>query len=413
VSEPIQVHAFPNGLVLIAEPMASLESAAFSFLIPGGCVYEIAGQHGLATVTCDLTLRGCGTRDNRQFIEELESLGVERGDSVSAGHISYSGATIAKNLPAALGIYADVLRRPLLPKEHLEAAKQLVLQEIRAIEDEPAQKVMLELRKRHYGEPWGRSSHGDARGVGSVKLADVKAYHQKQYSPRGTILAVAGKINWPSLKEEVGRLFADWTSNPSSPVAPQVDFPHQEHVLHDSNQTQIGIAYESVPYRHEDYFQAAGAIGILSGGMSSRLFTEVREKRGLCYSVYATSHTTHDRGSVLCYAGTSAERAQETLDVTLGELERIVQGVHEDELQRLKARIKSGLIMQQESSISRSSAIARDYYHLGKVRTLTEIGRLVDGLSCESINGFLRRCPPKNFTVVTLGPQPLKMPHGI
>ena len=127
-------------------------------------------------------------------------------------------------------------------------------------------------------------------------------------------------------------------------------------MAHESNQTQIGIAFDSVPYRHPDYFQAWGAVGVLSGGMSSRLFTEVREKRGLCYSVYATMHTLRDRGSVLCYAGTSAERAQETLDVTLGELVRLAEGIEADELARLKARIKSSLIMQQESSSSRSPA---------------------------------------------------------
>src|SRR5205823_14701076 len=157
----------------------------------------------------------------------------------------------------------------------------------------------------------------------------------------------------------------------------------------DSNQTQIGIAYDSVPYRHADYFAAWGAVGVLSGGMSSRLFTEVRERRGLCYSVYATYHTLRDLGSVLCYAGTSAERAQETLDVTLGELARLADGVEQNEIDRLKARIKSSLIMQQESSSARSSSVARDWYHLGRVRTLDEVGALVDALSARSISDYL------------------------
>jgi predicted Zn-dependent peptidase len=147
--------------------------------------------------------------------------------------------------------------------------------------------------------------------------------------------------------------------------------------------------------------------------MSSRLFTEVREKRGLCYSVYATMHTLRDRGSVLCYAGTSAERAQETLDVTVSELVRLVEGIREDELSRLKARIKSSLIMQQESSSSRSGAIARDWYHLGRVRTLDEVSRLLDALKCQSINTFLAANPPQDFTIVTLGPKPLEVPVGI
>jgi predicted Zn-dependent peptidase len=120
-----------------------------------------------------------------------------------------------------------------------------------------------------------------------------------------------------------------------------------------------------------------------------------------------------DHGGVFCYAGTSAERAQETLDVTLGELVRLAQGVEEQELHRLKARIKSALIMQQESSSARSGSIARDWYHLGRVRTLDELGRLVDGLSCQSINAYLAEHPPADFVVVTLGPRELEVRLGV
>ena len=128
-----------------------------------------------------------------------------------------------------------------------------------------------------------------------------------------------------------------------------------DHLHHESNQTQIGIAYDSVPYRHPDYFRAFGTVGVLSGGMSARLFTEVREKRGLCYTVFASHHTQRDRACVLCYAGTSADRAQETLDVTVAELNRLAKGILPDELARLKARVKSGLIMQGESSSARAA----------------------------------------------------------
>jgi predicted Zn-dependent peptidase len=154
-------------------------------------------------------------------------------------------------------------------------------------------------------------------------------------------------------------------------------------------------------------------VGVLSGGMSSRLFTEVREKRGLCYTVYATHHTLRDRASVLCYAGTSSDRAQETLDVMLAELIRLAEGVEPEELNRLKARIKSALIMQQESSSARSSSIARDWFHLGRVRTLAEVGALVDGLTCQSINAYLAQHPPGDFTIVTLGPAPLEVSLGV
>ena len=147
--------------------------------------------------------------------------------------------------------------------------------------------------------------------------------------------------------------------------------------------------------------------------MSARLFTEVRERRGLCYSVYATYHTLLDRGAVFSYAGTNADRAQETLDVTLGELLRLRKVIEPHELDRLKARIKSALVMQQESSSGRSATIARDWYHLGRARPLDEVCGLVDGLTQQTINAYLAEHPPAEFTVVTLGPRKLKVPDGI
>ena len=218
------------------------------------------------------------------------------------------------------------------------------------------------------------------------------------YRPNGTIIGVAGNFDWSQVRDHVARLYGDWAAQPAE--EPPVGKPgkQHEHLEQDSNQTQIGIAYASVPYRDPDYFQAWGSVGVLSGGMSSRLFTEVREKRGLCYSVYATHQSLRDRAGVLCYAGTSAERAQETLDVTLGELVRLREGIQTEELGRLKARIKSALVMQQESTSARSAAIARDWYYLGRVRTLEEVAALVDGLSRESINAYLADHPPSHFT---------------
>jgi predicted Zn-dependent peptidase len=242
----------------------------------------------------------------------------------------------------------------------------------------------------------------------SITLADIRPYFQQHYMPGGTILGVAGRVDWEPLRDLVGRLLGDWAPRPAATVVEQPPTEKYHHVPFDSKQTQIGIAYQSVPYRHPDYFQAWGSVGVLSGGMSARLFTEVRERRGLCYSVYAAYHTLRDRGGVFCYAGSTAERAQETLDVTLGELRRLGRGIEDHELGRLKARIKSALVMQQESSSARSTSVARDWYHLGAARTLDEVGRLVDGLTRSSINAYLAEHPPREFTVVTLGSRALE-----
>jgi predicted Zn-dependent peptidase len=413
VKHPIYTHTYPNGLVLVAEPMMSLQSAAFTFLTPAGGVLDPLDRSGLSSFTCEMALRGAGPRDSRQFILDLDNLGVERSESVSNTHTSYSGAMLGENLSATLAIFADLLRRPHFPEDQLEAGRLAMLQELRAVEDEPAHKISIELRRRHYPDPWGRPTYGEQTALESTTIGDIRSHFHRCYHPNGTILGVAGRLQWDALKDRVGELFGDWV-----PLA-NVDFQETpahcryEHLPHDSQQTQIGIAYASVPYRDPDYFQAWGAVGVLGSGMSSRLFTEVRERRGLCYSVHATYHTLLDRGAVFCFAGTGADRAQETLDVTLRELVRLSEGIEESELNRLKARIKSALIMQQESSSGRSSSLARDWYHLGYPRSLDEVGKLIDGLSSRSINAYLAEHPPCDFTVVTLGSRQLEVPVEI
>jgi predicted Zn-dependent peptidase len=151
-------------------------------------------------------------------------------------------------------------------------------------------------------------------------------------------------------------------------------------------------------------------VQVLSGGMGARLFTEVREKRGLCYSVYASYQTFKDRACVLCYAGTTNERAQETLDVTMNELRRLQEGITPDEVERVQAGLKSSVIMQEESTSARAGVLASDWYYLGRVRPIEEIQAAIDGLTADTIVRHVRDYPARNCTVVTLGPTALKIP---
>lgn len=410
MSQTILFHTYDNGLTLVAEPMRSVESAAFSILVPAGAGHDPQALVGRASLTSELLLRGAGERDSRKLVDDLDNLGVERGESVSTAHANFGGATLAENLEPALAIYADLLRRPHLPEDKLEPCRQVILQELYAVEDEPAHKLMQELRRTHFVAPFGRPPQGEIEGIEAATLADVRECFTTFYRPGGTILGVAGKLDWPRLKNLVGELLGDWPARQAAELPAAQSRSGQVHIDYEANQTQIGIAYQSVPYRHQEYYHASAGVGVLSSGMSARLFTEVREKRGLCYSVYASYQTTRDVGAVLCYAGTSAERAQETLDVTLAELKRLTEGIEEDELARLKARVKSSLIMQQESSSARAAAMVRDWYHLGRVRTLDEIGSIVDGLTRDGINRYLAEHPPRDFTIATLGPTALRLP---
>jgi predicted Zn-dependent peptidase len=411
IEQKIETHVFPNGLTLIVEPMDDVQSAAFSMLVPSGSVFDPPGQNGSASVLSDLITRGAGPRDSKALSAALDNLGVQHDESVGSVHLGFTGASLAENLAPALKIYGDVVLRPHLPADQFEAAREGVAQALTALEDEPRQKIMIELRRRCYSAPWGLPTEGDLSDLPALTADSVRAHYERCFRPNDAIL-VAGKVDFQEVRDLTKEVFGGWRSKPAPGFNAGPRGPARDHIEHESTQTHIGIAYDAVPYRDPDYYAAWAAVSVLSGGMSARLFTEVREKRGLCYSVQASLNSLKDDARVLCYAGTTSERAQKTLDVTVHELKRLGEGIEEEELARCKARAKTSLIMQQESSIARSSSIARDWYHLGRVTTLDEVRSKIDALTVASVLDYVHRHPAGNFTMLTIGPQPLEEPSA-
>jgi predicted Zn-dependent peptidase len=410
VPQEVFHHVFDNGLTLLAERMDHVRSAAFNFLVPAGCVYDSPDQVGTASVLSEMIIRGAGSRDSRALSLALDNLGLDRDESVGQYHLRFWGSTLARNVLPGLEIYADILRRPHLPADELEAVISLAQQDLQSLEDEPRQKVMVELRRRHWPMPLGRDRRGTLESLGRITAASLKKHFAKQFSPKGTILSVAGNVEWSALKDHVARLFGDWKGDAAPTITMDTAIGGVAHLEKETTQTQIALAYPSVPFGHPDYYAAQGAVQVLSGGMAARLFTEVREKRGLCYSVYASYQTFKDRACILGYAGTTNERAQETLDVTVGELRRLGEGVTADEVQRVQAGLKSSVIMAEESTSSRAGALASDWYYLGRVRPVEEVQAAINGLTPEGIVDYVRKYPPETMTLVTLGPKALLPP---
>ncbi|QJW99661.1 Mitochondrial processing peptidase-like protein [Frigoriglobus tundricola] len=410
MGQQVYQHTLSNGLVLLAERMDHVRSAAINFLVPAGSAFDPPGQLGVASVLAEMITRGAGERDSRDLSLALDNLGVDRDESVGAVNMRFWGSTLARNVPAALDIYADIVLRPHLPDAELEPVQALALQDIQSLEDSPQTKVMVELRRRYYPAPINKDRRGVAEDIEALTIDAVRVHFRRFVRPNGAILSVAGNIEWEPLKAQVERLFARWEPGSGAEVRPEPHTAASAHIHKDTQQTQIALAFPSVPVTDPDYYNARAAASVLSGGMSSRLFTEVREKRGLCYSVYAFHETFKTQGTMLAYAGTRAERAQETLDVTLAELKRLKDGIEADEIDRVKAGLKSSLIMQEESTGARAGAIATDWYYLERVRSFDEIQAIIDGLTPDSVLGYLNRCPVRDVTLVTLGPAPLTLP---
>ncbi len=393
--------------------MPWLESVAFSLIVPAGTSLEPAGREGLSGLTLEMIQRGAGPYSSRDIVEQLDFLGVDRSSSVTTFYTSLSMAAMASVMEPTLEIAASILLAPHFPVDELDEARQSALLELAAIDDDPAQKCFKELKRVRFGEIYGRSSLGSETGLKRSTLQDCQQFHRTHYHPSGSILSVAGNFEWEALLPIVERLFGKWGGAPMSQPDSLQTIPGNEHITHDSQQTHIALAYNSVPYNHAQYYQGRGLVGILSDGMSSRLFAEVREKRGLVYSVSASSHSLHNCGSVLCYAGTTAPRAQETLDVTVQTIRSLGLGIEADELTRLKSRVRTSLVMEQESSSSRSSQMAYDYAYLGRVPSRQEVLREIDQLTCERLLQHFHEFPPHGWTLVTIGPEPLEFPDAV
>ena len=409
MAEKIDKHVLKNEMVVLGEPMEGVESAAFGFMLPAGASVLPEGCCGAASVISDWIFRGAGERNSRQLGDTLDGLGLHRASSVNSAHIAIGAALEAANLEKGLDLYADMILRPRLEDEQFEPARQLAIDGVRGLDDDPRQKVMLKLREKFYPAPLGRNTAGDITELESLTAERTREIIRDRFNLSETIFAVAGKYDFEAVCGQIERLFETDERRQTERVSVGQRGEKYTHLHSEGAQVHIGLMTKTVRPTSEDYYDARVAVSVLSGGMSARLFTEVREKRGLCYAIGARYHALKGAAGVMCYAGTTPEKAQETVDVVIGEFNRLGEGIRDEEIERAKVGLKSALIMQSESSSSRCTMAGSDYYMLGRVRTLDEIKEAIDATSVDSVLGFLKRNELKDFTVVTIGPKEVRV----
>jgi len=405
MAERVNEHRLKNGLVILGEPMETVGSVAFGFMIPAGAARLPEGCCGAANVISDWIFRGAGGRNSRELGDALDGLGLHRSSSVTSSHLTIGAALEAGNLAEALSLYCDVITQPRLSDDEFEPARQLAIDEVRGLDDDPRRKVMLKLYEGFYPYPLGRSTVGDIDQLQALSPERVRDIVRSSFGLSEAILAVAGKYDFDAVCRQLENALAAETPPPLPQEEPRVQQSRYTHLPNDGAQVHIGLMTGTVKPADEDYYNARMAVAVLSGGMSARLFTEVREKRGLCYAVGARYHALKDFAGIACYAGTTPEKAQETLDVIIEQFDKLSEGITEEELQRAKVGLKSSLILQSESSSSRAGAIGADYYMLGRVRTLDEIKSRIEQVTRDSVMQFLRNNKFKDYTVVTIGPK--------
>ena len=406
-SEEFFVRELANGMVLLGQRLGDVSSAALTLLVPAGASLEPSASQGTAAVATEWCMRGAGERNTRQLNEALDSLGCRHHESVTSAHIHFSTAQLGRNLHEVLSIYADILRRPRLEEETFEPSRALALQDLIALEDEPARKCNILLREKFYPYPLGRCVLGQAETIGNLQSQLIRNHIAEYCGPVGAIIAVAGDLDWEAFCDYAEQLFGDWSADGPKQVATRDSEGGVTHIEKDSAQTHIAIAHRSVPVSHEHYYAARMAETVLSGGMSSRLFTEVREKRGLVYHVSCSYNSLKDHAGMFTYAGTRPELAQETFDVTISELRRLGEGIAPAELVRSRTRLKSSLVMQGQSTSARANGLAGDWYHLRHLRSLQEISQRIDQTTADDVLAYLSDFPAEGFSALTIGPQPV------
>ncbi|OHB61161.1 MAG: hypothetical protein A2167_04820 [Planctomycetes bacterium RBG_13_46_10] len=409
MGEHLDKHTLKNGMIILGEPMEAVKSVAFNFMLPAGAAVLAEGFCGAGNVIADWIFRGAGNKNSRQLNDALDGLGIHRAESIGSSHITIGAVLESDNLAQALDLYADIIQKPRLEKDQFELAKQLAIEEVHALDDEPRHKVMLKLREQFYPHPLGRSTFGNLDELKNLTAEKTQEIVKNNFNLSQTIFSVAGKYDFNAVCRQMEEKFETRNSKFEIPTPPAFG-PGESaygHIDEDCAQVHIGIMTGTVTPASNDYYNMRMAVSVLSGGMSARLFTEVREKRGLCYAIGARYHGLKDAAGIMCYAGTTPDKAQETLDCVISEFNRLGEGIGEEEIERAKVGLKSVLILQSESSSSRAGSIGYDYYMLGRVRSLDEINDKIESTFVDSVLDFLRKNKFKDFTVVTIGPKEL------
>ncbi len=402
-------HTFPNGLQIAGQFMPSLASVTFGIQLAAGNKSEPDEKLGLTHLLSDMVFQGTTTRNVRQITEDFEQIGARKGGETGNEFARYSAQIVGTRLDRALELMADVVRNPTFPADEFEQMRSVQLQEIRRRDDEPMRRIFDLVREKFYGgTTLARRGLGTKETVESLAPDDLRALWQARYKPAGSLIAIAGHFQWDHVLEQVGALFGDWEGAASPLPADQPNpQPAVNIEIHEGNQEHIGMAFPFPQYGDPDYYAAYVVSEIFGGGMTSRLFREVREKRGLVYSVASIFAPNGVYGAEFLYAGTTPEKSHETVGVMLDEMRKLgAEGVTEDELRRAKVQLKSELVMRGESASARMSALARAWWFERRLITIQELKEAIDAVTRDDIMRLLQRFPPTDrLTIAAIGPR--------
>ena len=378
----------PNGVRILSEELPSLGSVTIGIWVENGSRYERVDQAGISHFLEHLFFKGTERRTAAQIAEEIDAVGGVLNAFTGKEYTCYYAKVLSEHLPLALDLLADLFTHSTFAADEIDRERTVVIQEISQVEDTPDDYIHDLFNLRFWpGHPLSRPIAGTAESVGKFGREDFVDFLHHRYRPDRIIIAGAGGVTHEALVDMAGRHFEGLhgTADPVDGTKPE---PRPGVTVHHKPLEQVHICLGAPGIAHADRDRYAAHLlsQALGGGMSSRLFQEVRERRGKAYSVYSFLPTFRDTGYLGVYVGTSAEWAREVLDVIQAELAKIARdGLGAEELARSKTQMKGGLVLGLETSDSRMSRIARNEIYFGRDVPLEEVAAGVDAVSNDDV----------------------------
>jgi predicted Zn-dependent peptidase len=385
----IETHRLSNGLRIAVEPMPGLHSAAVGLFVTAGGRHERPDQNGVAHFLEHMAFKGTPTRTAQAIAEEIEDVGGYINAYTGKEMTAYYARVLEADVERALEILADIVLNPLFQAPDIEVERGVILQEIGQALDTPDDIIFDWLQEVSYpGQPFGRTILGPAERVSGFGRTDLAGFVTEHYGPDRIILAAAGAVEPDKLRTAAERLFGHLARRPRLPVLPARFAGGERRETRDLEQVHMALAFESPGVRDDAAYAAQVYATALGGGMSSRLFQELRERRGLCYTIFAQAGAYEDTGQITLYAGTGADQIRELTALTMDELRRAADGLTTPELERARAQLKAGMLMGLESPSARAERAARMLSIWGRVPDIDEIVARIDAVTPERVRAF-------------------------
>lgn len=385
----VQLATLSNGLRIVTEHMPGLQSAAVGLWVTAGGRHERSEQNGIAHFLEHMAFKGTDRRTSLQIAEAIEDVGGYINAYTSREVTAYYARVLKPDVALAVDVIADILRNPAFDPREIEVERHVILQEIGQAHDTPDDVIFDWLQAQAYpDQPIGRTILGETDRVQAFTREDLAGFVDEHYGPDQMILSAAGAVDHDALVAQAEALFGDMVPRRALSADTAVFRGGETRRAKDLEQAHLALAFEAPGYRDQDFYTAQIYSVALGGGMSSRLFQEIREKRGLCYTIFAQAGAYADTGMTTIYAGTSGDEMPELITLTIDEMKRCADDMTDAEIERARAQMKAGMLMGLESPSSRAERSARMIQIWGEVPAIEKTVAKIDAVTREDVLRF-------------------------